>query len=40
MEGFKVTPWEVSGEVDYDKLMKEFGTSRIDGKLMAKMKKA
>jgi len=22
---FKVTPWEVSGEVDYDRLIKEFG---------------
>ncbi len=40
MEEFKVTPWEVSGEVDYDKLIKEFGTSRIDSKLMGKMEKA
>ena len=24
-EKFLVTPWEVKGKVDYDKLMKEFG---------------
>jgi len=24
---FKVTPWEVSGEIDYDRLVKEFGVS-------------
>jgi tryptophanyl-tRNA synthetase len=26
-EAFKVTPWEVSGEIDYDKLIKDFGIS-------------
>jgi tryptophanyl-tRNA synthetase len=26
---FKVTPWEVSGTIDYDKLIRQFGTSRI-----------
>src|SRR3989344_4281391 len=26
---FKVTPWEVSGNVDYDKLIRDFGVSRI-----------
>jgi len=40
MEEFKVTPWEVTGEIDYDKLIKEFGTSRIDGKLMGRLEKA
>jgi tryptophanyl-tRNA synthetase len=30
----KVTPWEVSGVVDYDKLIKEFGTQRIDGDML------
>ncbi|MFW5704754.1 MAG: tryptophan--tRNA ligase [Nanoarchaeota archaeon] len=25
----KITPWEVSGKVDYDKLIKEFGVSHI-----------
>ena len=24
-ESFKVTPWEVKGDIDYDKLIKEFG---------------
>ena len=35
----KVTPWEVEGKVDYDKLVKEFGTQKIDDKLLAKIKK-
>ena len=26
---FKVTPWEISGNVDYDKLIKEFGLETI-----------
>ena len=26
----KVTPWEVSGKVDYDKLIREFGVSKIN----------
>ncbi|MEW5997138.1 MAG: tryptophan--tRNA ligase [Candidatus Micrarchaeota archaeon] len=34
-----VTPWEVSGKIDYDKLIKEFGTSRIDEKLRARLEK-
>ncbi|MFN7991494.1 MAG: tryptophan--tRNA ligase [Candidatus Micrarchaeia archaeon] len=37
MEGFKVTPWEVSGAIDYDKLIKQFGTSRIDESLRTRM---
>ncbi|MHA1972540.1 MAG: tryptophan--tRNA ligase [Candidatus Hodarchaeales archaeon] len=36
---FIVTPWEVKGEVDYDKLMKRFGTSPIDEKLLQRIKK-
>lgn len=31
-----VTPWEVSGEVNYDKLVKEFGTTIISDKLRSK----
>jgi len=38
-KGFKVTPWEVSGEVDYNKLIKEFGVSKIDSKLLLRIKK-
>lgn len=35
----KVTPWEVSGKVDYDKLIKEFGTIPITEQLVKKMEK-
>ncbi len=34
MPDFIVTPWEVSGEVDYDLLIKEFGIEPIDEKLL------
>ncbi|MBU1887469.1 tryptophan--tRNA ligase [Candidatus Micrarchaeota archaeon] len=37
MEDFKVTPWEVSGKVDYDKLIREFGTQRIDAMLKQRL---
>lgn len=36
-EEMKVTPWEVSGEVDYDRLIKEFGTEKIDSKLLKRI---
>ena len=26
-EDFLVTPWEVKGNIDYDKLIKKFGTT-------------
>ncbi|HIJ12090.1 TPA: tryptophan--tRNA ligase [Candidatus Woesearchaeota archaeon] len=35
----KVTPWEVKGNVDYDKLISEFGVSKIDDKLLKRIKK-
>jgi len=35
----KVTPWEVEGKVDYDRLIKEFGVSKIDDKLLERIKK-
>ena len=35
----KVTPWEVSGSVDYDRLVEEFGTKKIDGELLKRMEK-
>lgn len=35
----KVTPWEVSGKIDYEKLIKDFGVSKIDNKLIDKIKK-
>jgi len=34
-----VTPWEVSGSIDYDKLVKEFGIKKIDKKLLDRVKK-
>ena len=35
----KVTPWEVKGEVDYGKLIKEFGISVIDERLLKRIEK-
>ncbi len=37
---FKVTPWEVSGEVDYERLVKEFGVSKLDEKIVKRLEKA
>lgn len=34
-----VTPWEVKGNVDYDKLVHEFGVSRIDDVLLRRIRK-
>lgn len=34
-----VTPWKVSGKIDYQKLIKEFGVSEIDKKLLDRIKK-
>ncbi len=34
-----VTPWEVSGKTDYEKLIKEFGTSHLAGQLLSRLKK-
>jgi tryptophanyl-tRNA synthetase len=34
-----VTPWEVKGNIDYNKLIKEFGTQPIDAKLLKRIKK-
>jgi tryptophanyl-tRNA synthetase len=38
-EEFKVTPWEVTGKVDYAKLIQEFGTDPIDDKLLERWKR-
>ena len=35
----KVTPWEVSGRMDYDRLIKEFGTSHISKPLLDRLEK-
>lgn len=38
-DSFIVTPWEVSGKIDYAKLIKKFGTERVDEKLLNRIKK-
>jgi len=39
MPEYLVTPWEVKGNVDYDKLIKDFGTEKIDEKLLKRIEK-
>jgi len=34
-----VTPWEVRGKIDYEKLIREFGTQPLTDELMARMEK-
>src|SRR2546428_7239006 len=38
-EDFVVTPWEVRGKVDYDRLVQQFGTQRIDASLLKRIAK-
>ncbi len=38
-EEMVVTPWEVRGKIDYDRLIEEFGTERIDEKLLKRIYK-
>ena len=35
----KVTPWVVEGDIDYEKLVKEFGTELIDQQLIDKFER-
>jgi tryptophanyl-tRNA synthetase len=35
----KVTPWEVKGEIDYSKLVKQFGVSKLDEKILKRIEK-
>ena len=30
----RITPWEVTGEINYEKLVKEFGVSKINAELL------
>lgn len=39
-EEMVVTPWEVSGKIDYERLMKEFGTQPLTDKLIKRIEKA
>lgn len=34
-----MTPWEVKGNIDYEKLIKDFGLEKINDKLLEKIKK-
>ena len=36
---FIVTPWNVEGDIDYDKLTKQFGTQKISSEILSKIKK-
>ena len=36
---FIVTPWHVEGDIDYDKLIKQFGTQKISNDLLSKLQK-
>jgi len=36
---FVVTPWHVEGDIDYDKLIKQFGTQKISNNLLLKLQK-
>ena len=38
-EKFVVTPWEVHGTIDYDKIIKEFGVQKIDDALLKRLEK-
>lgn len=37
-EGNKITPWEVSNKINYEKIIKEFGVTKIDKKLQDSLK--
>ena len=34
---YVVTPWEVTGEIDYDKLIREFGVKSLDDKILKRL---
>jgi tryptophanyl-tRNA synthetase len=36
---FKVTPWEVEGEIDYNKLITQFGTQPITNEMIERIKR-
>jgi len=38
-EKMRVTPWEVSGEVDYEKLVREFGVEKLDENLLKRIER-
>ena len=38
-EDFVVTPWHVEGDIDYDKLIKQFGTEKISSSILDRIRK-
>src|SRR5213594_563237 len=38
-DDFVVTPWEVKGSVDYDRLVTQFGTERITSEILERIRK-
>ncbi len=38
-DDFIVTPWHVEGEIDYDKLIKQFGTEKLSPQILDRIKK-
>ncbi|CAE6495042.1 MAG: tryptophan--tRNA ligase [Candidatus Nitrosotenuis sp.] len=38
-DDFIVTPWHVEGKIDYDKLIKQFGTEKITAEILKKIEK-
>jgi tryptophanyl-tRNA synthetase len=38
-DDFIVTPWHVEGDIDYDKLIKQFGTEKITTQLLQRIQK-
>ena len=38
-DDFIVTPWHVEGDIDYDKLIKQFGTEKISEQLLQRINK-
>ncbi len=39
VDDFVVTPWHVEGDIDYDKLVKQFGTEKISKQLLERIRK-
>ena len=38
-DNFIVTPWHIEGKIDYDKLIKRFGTEKISNELLQRIEK-
>ncbi len=38
-DGFEVTPWGVRGSIDYDRLTERFGTERLGGELLGRLRR-